>query len=277
VTIDLNRSTTVKLAPFRTAPAGVRARASKGNGSFRRRHGGWKYAPGLIPNWSLEPYGKRASCAGRPTASNRCALSAERPSAFSWSERQSSTAASMRVDLASRLRRTMRGEAVAETVTGVSGVTATPAIRLKPQQLRQLRQLRLENADGEKSAREGVFSPVAAPIAPDFDAIEERAVLAADCVPARYLDAWARLQCQRPFYPSLEAWRQAIEDSGLFLDAWGAEAATMRWTAGELFDVPREGTPGGLVWQLKGERVEALDEARARLRDGRTIRREYTE
>ena len=29
--------------------------------------------------------------------------------------------------------------------------------------------------------------------------------------------------------------------AGLFLDAWGADAAKMRWSAGELFDVPREG------------------------------------
>ena len=32
----------------------------------------------------------------------------------------------------------------------------------------------------------------------------------------------------------------------------------MRWTAGELFDAPRNGRPSGLVWRLKGERVDAL-------------------
>src|SRR5271168_5506018 len=32
----------------------------------------------------------------------------------------------------------------------------------------------------------------------DLGAIEERAALAADSVPACYLDAWARLQCQWP-------------------------------------------------------------------------------
>ena len=61
--------------------------------------------------------------------------------------------------------------------------------------------------------------------------------------------------------------------AGCFLDAWGADAAAMRWTAGELFDVPRNGRPGGLVWQLKGERVDALGEDRVRLADGRTIKR----
>jgi hypothetical protein len=96
----------------------------------------------------------------------------------------------------------MRGEAIAENgvtgVSGVSGVTGPIGLRLKPQQLRQLRQLHLENGNGGNSAREGVSSPVTQSIAPDFDAIEHRATLAADRAPASYLDAWARLQCQRP-------------------------------------------------------------------------------
>jgi hypothetical protein len=48
----------------------------------------------------------------------------------------------------------------------------------------------------------------------------------------------------------------------------------MQWTAGELFDVPRDGRPGGLVWQLKGERVGTLGEDRARLTHGRMIKRQ---
>ena len=104
----------------------------EGNGSFRRRRGEGRFALGLIPNWSRGRSGKPEFCAGRPTASNRCARSAERPSAFSSSGRRSSTGAAMRADLAARLRRTMRGEAIAENgVTGVSGVTATPVLRLK--------------------------------------------------------------------------------------------------------------------------------------------------
>ncbi len=182
--------------------------------------------------------------------------------------------ADMRADLAARLRRTMRGEAIAENgVTGVSGVTGPNGLRPKPQQLRQLRQLRLENGNWENSAREGVSSPVTQPIASDFGAIEERVALAADCVPACYLVAWARLQCQRPLYATEEAWRRAIEDSGRFLDGWGADAQTMQWTASELFDAPRDGRPGGLAWQLRGELVDALGEHRARLADGRTILR----
>ena len=56
-------------------------------------------------------------------------------------------------------------------------------------------------------------------------AIEERAGLAADCVPAVYLDAWARLNCQKPFGVSETEWRLALDDGGGFLNAWGNEAA----------------------------------------------------
>ena len=58
----------------------------------------------------------------------------------------------------------------------------------------------------------------------------------------------------------------------------GAHGLVMlQWTAGDLFDAPREGRAGGLLWQLKGERVEALDATQARLSDGRTsIRRAET-
>ncbi len=125
----------------------------------------------------------------------------------------------------------------------------------------------------DKSPCVGFVSDQGSPLCDDESAIEERAALAADRVPPCYLDAWARLQCQRASYVSEEARRRAIDDGGRFLDAWGADAAMMQWTASELFDVPREGRPGGLVWQLKGERVNALGEDQARLDDGRMIKR----
>jgi hypothetical protein len=112
------------------------------------------------------------------------------------------------------------------------------------------------------------------PVPLDTDGIKERAGLAADRVPARYLDTWARLQCQRPSYAPVDTWKRDIEDGGRFLDLWGTDAAAMRWTAGELFDVPRDGRPGGLVWQLKGERVGTLGEDGARLTHGRMIKRQ---
>jgi hypothetical protein len=107
---------------------------------------------------------------------------------------------------------------------------------------------------------------------PDADAIEERAGLAADSVPPVYLDAWARLNCQKPFRVSDGEWRLVHNDAGLFLDAWGEDAAALGWTPGEVFDVT-----AGLVSRLAGERVEALGRDHARLADGRTIRREECE
>ena len=64
-------------------------------------------------------------------------------------------------------------------------------------------------------------------------------------------------------------WRLALDDGGLFFDRWGADAAALGWTAGELLDVT-----AGLVWRLGGERVEALGPDHVRLGDGRTILRD---
>ena len=43
------------------------------------------------------------------------------------------------------------------------------------------------------------------------------------------------------------AWRQAIDDAGRFLDQWGNLADSFGWLRGDLFDVPRDGAMG-LVW-----------------------------
>ena len=86
------------------------------------------------------------------------------------------------------------------------------------------------------------------------DAIEERVALAAGRVPPVFLDAWARLNCQKPFAVSEAEWRLALDDGGRFLDAWGCDAAEMGWTPGELFDVM-----SGLVWRLNGQRAKAFN------------------
>jgi hypothetical protein len=99
--------------------------------------------------------------------------------------------------------------------------------------------------------------------------IEERAGLAADRVPPVYLDAWARLNYQKPFNVSEAAWRLALDDGGCFLDAWGSEAAEAGWTPGQLFDVT-----AGLVWRLAGERVEAIGGHHAKLSE-RIIERDW--
>jgi hypothetical protein len=92
-------------------------------------------------------------------------------------------------------------------------------------------------------------------------------------VPERYLDAWARFQLQCPGGVTEQAWRQAIDDAGRFLDEWGKLAVEFRWTPGDLFDVPRDGKPGGLVWFLGGESVQAIGPRRMVTQDGRVFNR----
>ena len=98
--------------------------------------------------------------------------------------------------------------------------------------------------------------------------------MAMDGVPAPYLDAWARLQYQKPMAVSAEEWRRAIEAAGRFLNAWGAFAVEFQWTPGELFDVPRHGERCGLIWFLGGETVRALGPAHATTESGRNFLRE---
>jgi len=180
----------------------------------------------------------------------------------------------MTPEIAKRLAFAYPGLSIPTTgVVGVAGVADVTRYARKSQEIRQLRPLRLESDNAGKTTNDGVAAHVASPAAPDLDAIEERAALAADRVPPVYLDVWARLNCQKPASVSEAKWRLALDDGGRFLDAWGADAAAMQWSAGSLFDLPREGRPGGLVWQLRGECVNALGEHRARLADGRTIER----
>ena len=110
------------------------------------------------------------------------------------------------------------------------------------------------------------------PFSPDLDAldladvIEERAALAAGRVPAAFLDAWARLNCQRPFDLSDTDWRRVLDDGGRFLDQWGHDAAALGWRPGDVFDVR-----GGLVSRLAGRSVEAIGPDHARLSDGERV------
>jgi hypothetical protein len=92
---------------------------------------------------------------------------------------------------------------------------------------------------------------------PDLAGLEERKGMASDSVPERYLDAWARFQLQCPAGVTEQAWRQAIDDAGRFLDQWGKLADSFGWSPGDLFDVPRDGAMG-LAWWLKGRTVSAL-------------------
>jgi hypothetical protein len=93
---------------------------------------------------------------------------------------------------------------------------------------------------------------------PDEAEREERVAMAVARAPEPYLDAWARLQCQKLMRVSDDDWRQAIEAAGRFLDQWGNLAIEFQWTPADLFDVPRDGRPGGFVWWLAGETVRAF-------------------
>ncbi len=113
-----------------------------------------------------------------------------------------------------------------------------------------------------------------APPEPDKVELEERKGMASDSAPEPYLDAWAMLQCQKPMQVSDEEWRQAVDDAGMFLDTWSSLALEFGWTAGDLFDVRRDGSPGRLVWFLVGETVRALGPAHAITESGRNFLRE---
>jgi hypothetical protein len=110
-----------------------------------------------------------------------------------------------------------------------------------------------------------------APPDPDEAELEEREGMAIGGVPEPYLDAWARLQCQKPPRVSDAEWRQAIDDAGRFLDQRGSLAVEFRWSAGDLFDVPRDNGTCGLVWFLKGERVRGLGPEHAVLWGGERV------
>jgi hypothetical protein len=168
----------------------------------------------------------------------------------------------MTPELAARLRHVLPGVAIPKNgVAGFTGVAAVARYAGKPQQLRQIRPLRVENSKLANDAFGGVAEGVAGVCDPE---IEERAALAADGVPADYLFAWAHLQCRQPPSVEVDSWRRAINDGGLFLDAWGEQAAELGWTAGELFD-----EPGGLVRPIAGTSVAALGPDHVQMNDGR--------
>ncbi len=91
-------------------------------------------------------------------------------------------------------------------------------------------------------------------------------------VPKPYRDALVRIKCQQPIGVGEAAWRQAIDDAGKFLDAWGSLAVEFGWTHGELFDVPHDGK-SGLIWFLAGETLRALGPEHAVTKSGRVFDR----
>jgi hypothetical protein len=84
-----------------------------------------------------------------------------------------------------------------------------------------------------------------------------------DHIPARYLQAWNDLLSQCPAGVNAAVWETAIYDSAALFGTWGVELNRLRWTPGNLFDVPHDGRQGGLAWFLHGEHVVALGPGRA--------------
>jgi hypothetical protein len=110
-------------------------------------------------------------------------------------------------------------------------------------------------------------SNVAAVASQDVSEIEERAGIA-DGVPAVYRDAWARLCHQKPVDVSEAEWRQALDDGGCFLDAFGQKAGQLGWSPRELFAVS-----AGVVWRLAGKRVLGVGTYRVLLEGGEGLDR----
>jgi hypothetical protein len=105
---------------------------------------------------------------------------------------------------------------------------------------------------------------------PDVDAVLEREALALEGgVPATFARAFAVLQLARPAGVSRDRWEQAINDAGLFLDAWGHEAERLGWSAPDVVG------PGyrALASVLDGARVSNLTATTAIFSDGRTFSR----
>jgi hypothetical protein len=170
----------------------------------------------------------------------------------------------MRADMLARLRHVMSGNFAADA--SGDDITVTPPATPKKPRVTPVTPVTPKIDEKGKESAEVCAASLVCHLEGRADAIEERAGLAAERVPPVYLDAWARLNCHKPFAVSEAEWRQALDDGGRFLDAWGEEAAAMQWTPGQLFDAA-----AGLVWRLAGERVEAIGEDRIRLSDGRTI------
>jgi hypothetical protein len=136
-----------------------------------------------------------------------------------------------------------------------------------------LAKLKQHKAEIAALLQQGAAPSIEEPPEPDDVELEERKAMATGSVPEPYLDAWARLQCQRPTGFPEEVWRQAMDDGGCFLDRLGKHAPELGWMPGDLFNVPSDGRRGGLVWFLRGEGVNQIGIDYAQTTSGRVFKR----
>jgi hypothetical protein len=95
-------------------------------------------------------------------------------------------------------------------------------------------------------------------------------------IPRAWAEGFARLDRRAPLVGFSETqWQQIVNDGGTFLDAWGAQAASLSWDAADLFgvhpDAPRNRYDQmGLVFLIGGGQITAVDERSATIQRGQS-------
>ena len=113
----------------------------------------------------------------------------------------------MRNELAQRLRSVTAVSSPKRPVTTSTPVTRIPVTASMPLKLLRLPELLVSNSKAPKRISGPVTSPVTVAPEPDVVELEERKAMATDGVLELYLDAWGRLQCQKPIWVSDADWR----------------------------------------------------------------------
>ena len=146
-----------------------------------------------------------------------------------------STAATMKPELRERLASFAQGASVPKIgATPVTYVTEPFSYRRNLLKLHLLHELHVENDKAPKGAERDEIAHVTLPHYP----IGADKGAAPDREREPYLDAWVRLQLERPMAVSNDEWRLAVTDAGLFLDRWGSLAVGFGWSPDDLFGAP---------------------------------------
>jgi hypothetical protein len=93
-----------------------------------------------------------------------------------------------------------------------------------------------------------------------------------DHVPPRYEPAWRDLLAQCPAGVTPYVWQAAIFNTAGLFGHWGELLDPFGFMPGNLFDVPCDDKPGGLVWFIKGSPIVNIGRQMAQCQDGRIWR-----